>query len=122
MPHGPGSGGRRQEKRCWLPTGEVVYVEEGTNCPGIGGQEGSGRRRVYWEQEGGLIARAPQRPPARPGGPAPGDRSYTPGRGRREDDISQDYAPATPTIWGALLTGLGLGVGFAIVNKVIKRA
>jgi len=88
----------------------------------IEGQEGSSRRRLYWEREGGLITRAPQRPPARPGGPLPGDRSYSPGSGRREDDISQEYAPIIPTIWGALITGLGLGVGFAIISKVVKRA
>jgi len=119
MPHGPGSG-RRQEKRCWLPNGDIVYVEEGTDCPGISGQQGSGRRRLYWEEQG-LITRAPQRPPARPGGPLPGDRSYTPGRGRREDDISQDYAPVVPTLWRGLITGLGLGLGLTIIHKVVKN-
>jgi len=163
MPHGAGSG-RRQEKRCWLPNGDIVYVEEGTNCPGISGQQGSGRRRLYWEEQG-LITRAPPRPGPTPppAGPQPGDRPYFPGAGRREDEwypisqarqgdergrglprsnqeraerheslfpgtplpergtgLSQDYAPVVPTIWGALLAGLGIGVGFAVVNKVVK--
>ncbi len=63
MPHSGQS--RRQEKRCWLPTGEVIYVEEGTNCPGIGQRSEpmnrklvsdyfGGRRRAYWAQEGGF--------------------------------------------------------------------
>lgn len=47
-----------------------------------------GRRRVYWGQQGGFyppfsLSAAPQRPPARPGGPLPGDRSYSPGGRRR---------------------------------------
>ncbi len=154
MPH---QQSRRQETRCWLPGGEVVFVEEGADCPGISGQQGSGRRRLFWEHEG-LITRAPPRPGPTPppAGPQPGDRPYKPGSGRREgigqklpDDrpayrgggygfphpwpisqeaagstgrrrVSQEYALPAPTIWGAVLAGLGLGVGFAIVNKVIK--
>lgn len=195
MPH---QQSRRQETRCRLPGGEVIFVEEGSDCPGISGQQGSARRRLFWAEEGAIssapanyppwwntarIGAAPQRPPARPGGPLPGDRSYSPGAGRREegvsqrlpDDrpayrgggygfpkisqarqgdergrglprsnqeraerhgylypgtplpergtglgISQEYAPVTPTIWRAVLAGLGLGVGFAVVNKIAK--
>jgi len=156
-----------------------VYVEEGADCPGISGQQGSGRRRLFWEEQG-LITRAPPRPGPTPppAGPLPGDRPYKPGSGRREgigqklpDDrpayrgggygfisqareggergrglprsnqerserhqrlypgtplpergtgLSQEYAPVVPTIWKSLLAGLGIGVGFAVVNKVIK--
>ena len=84
----------------------------------IEGQQGSARRRLFWEHEG-VITAAPQRPPLRPGGALPGDRSYTPRESRRE--IGQEYASVVPTIWGAILTGLGFGVGFAIVDKIIKR-
>ncbi len=116
MPH---QQSRRQETRCRLPGGEVVFVEEGSNCPRISGQQGSARRRLFWEEEGAIasapaiyppwwnatrigsapavyppwwnatrIGAAPQRPPARPGGPLPGDRSYTPREGRRRIDAS----------------------------------
>jgi len=141
MPHGPG---RRQEKRCWLPNGEVVYVEEGTDCPGISGQQGSARRRLFWEHER-LITRAPPRPGPTPppAGPQPGDRPYRPGSGRREDIsqklpddrpayrgggygfphpgyIGEEYAPIVPTLWGSILAGLGFAIGFVAVNKIIK--
>ncbi len=102
MPH---QQSRRQETRCRLPSGEVVFVEEGANCPGISGQQGSARRRLFWEEHGAItsapatyppwwnanrIGAAPQRPPARPTppGPQPGDRSYTPREGRRRIDAS----------------------------------
>lgn len=47
-----------------------------------------GRRRAYWGQQGGFyppfsLSAAPQRPPARPGGAGPGDRSYNPRNRRR---------------------------------------
>ena len=148
----------------------------------VEGQQGSGRRRLFWEEEG-LITRAPPRPGPTPppAGPQPLDRPYFPGSGRREEGLSQrlpddrpayrgggygfpkisraregtergrgiprtnqeraerheslypgtplpergtglgishEYAPVTPTVWGAILAGLGLGVGFAIINKM----
>jgi len=125
----------------------------------VEGQQGSGRRRLFWEHEG-IITAAPQRPPLRPGGALPGDRSYSPGSGRREDGISQaregsergrgiprsnqeraerheslypgtplpergtglsqEYAPVAPTLWGALLAGMGIATGFVIINKIAK--
>ena len=84
----------------------------------IEGQQGSGRRRLFWEHEG-IITAAPQRPPLRPGGALPGDRSYSPRESRRE--IGEEYAPVMPTLWGGLLAGLGLAAGFVIVHKIIKR-
>ncbi len=108
MPH---QQSRRQETRCRLPRGEVVFVEEGANCPGISGQQGSARRRLFWEEEGAIasapanyppwwnasrIGAAPQRPPIRPTppGPQPGDRSYTPRESRREISHTLDDRPA----------------------------
>ncbi len=149
----------------------------------IQGQQGSARRRLFWEEEGAItsapaiyppwwnearVGAAPQRPPARPGGPLPGDRSYTPREGRRmeaspnrswrrteeisqklPDDrpayrggqygfphpayigeeaagsslnrISQEIAPVVPTLWKALLGGLGIATGFLIIKNVAKR-
>jgi len=59
----------------------------------VEGQQGSARRRLFWEEEG-AIAAAPQRPPARPGGPLPGDRSYSPRESRRDISHTLDSRPA----------------------------
>ncbi|KKM20465.1 hypothetical protein LCGC14_1645170 [marine sediment metagenome] len=79
------------------------------NVRRITGQQGSARRRLFWEEEGAIstapaiyppwwnanrIGAAPQRPPARPGGSLPGDRRYTPRESRREVSHTLDDRPA----------------------------
>lgn len=113
-----------------------------TRAPGPGpgrrrieGQYGAGRRRVYWEREGGLIPWIEGISQAREGEERGRGipRSNEERRKRHEErfpgtplpergaGLSQDGTPVLSTVWKSLLAGLGLGVGFAIVNKVAKR-
>jgi hypothetical protein len=68
----------------------------------LSAQYGAGRRRVYWEREGGLIP--------------------SEGIGQRSiNRISQEGETKTPAIVSALITGIGVAAGFAIVKKLSTR-
>lgn len=68
----------------------------------ISAQYGAGRRRVYWEREGGLI------PPEEVG-----QRSI--------NRVSQEESVGMPSIVKAIITGIGIATGFAIIRKFSAR-
>ena len=78
--------------------------ERGTGWGRMEGQYGAGRRREYWAREGGLLP------------PAELTRSIN-----KVSEVSEGEEPSIPISFGrAILTGLGLGVGFAIIHKLTR--
>lgn len=76
-----------------------AYRGGGYGFPKIQGAYGSGRRRVYWEREGGLISeRAGQV------------------SGRRISEGVQ----VIPTFVSGVITGAGIGLGIMLLGKLVK--
>ena len=102
----------------------------------ISGQQGSGRRRAWWEEEGGLISQAREGQDRGKGIP----RTEEERRQRHEElfpgtslpergtgigirspsrrNISADEDGPAKTVGMAILAGLGLGIGLFVVNKL----